>query len=528
MVSFLRHDGRYPARWNQNEGLDQLEKSWDDADIHSIRAGPGSGKSFISVVMQKSLKGKKTAILTPNNDLVRQYKTDYPHLNVLIGKVHYTCNDIDYTGDTRAELNCADINERRKSYCNNCKYLEAKHRSYRTDTVFNVYSYIASITDFMSGEIDNELRADYVILDEAEKCIEMLMEQCTITVNLKDYPIKEIDLVDADKIAEYLREVARDHELLAKELDDKEFKKRGQLKRKAERLFFMAVIIENDFDKYSIGIIRRKRSKILELKPITLPKTVANKILGKKKTIMLSASIFKEDVLEVYSNQNMDINELTFKTCIPAYNRSLFVLRGVYNGVKAKEFPIDQLAKVLLGIAKYCKKKNVLVHTTYGKMEDIADGIYAINPKALVYTHTRETKEDTIKLWKETGGIFLGAGVDTGLDLKDGACRVNIIPQIRYPYLGDPWVEKRKNWANGDRWYTLQALKYVIQAAGRGVRHEKDWCVNICLDPNINTIVNILQKRYNIEIPETFLETLNLFATHVDVKEYLDTFSEVK
>lgn len=521
-MKFLRHDGTWPARKEQDEGLTLLENSWNNADIHAIQAGPGSGKSWLAIVMQKTLKNKRVAILTPHNQLVEQYKKDYPHLNVLIGKVHYNCEDPEYNTRKRSQMNCSEVKEKCKSYCNNCKYVKAKAKSYDVETVYNVYSYIMACMNFETNDINPILQADVVILDEAEKCIDMLMEQCTVTINLNDFPIEENYINDREYIYDFIREVAQDHKDTADLEDD--YKIKAKLKRKAERLFFMATVVKKDFEMYSVGIIKKKRNKFLELKPMVLPRSVANKILGKEKTIMMSATIFKQD-LEVYSKQGLEVNELTFETCIPARNRTLFNLRNTYGGRKAKNVPMDEIAQILINIVKYAKKKNVLIHTTYGKMERLADEMHSINPYLRLHTHTSENKATIIEQWKEEGGILLGAGVDTGLDLKDNLCRVNIIYNIRWPSLGDHWVEKRKAWANGQRWYLLEALKFIIQAAGRGVRHEKDWCLTLCLDPNLKWVVQILQTRYNINVPKTFLDGTNFFADRSDVDRYLKEFS---
>ena len=521
-MKFLRHDGKWAARKEQDEGLTLLENSWNHADIHAIQAGPGSGKSWLAIAIQKTLKNKKVVILTPHNQLVNQYKKDYPYLNVLIGKTHYSCEDPEYNKRKTLKMHCAEVKEKCKSYCNNCKYLKAKHDANHRDTIYNVYSYIMACIDFSTNEINPELQADVVILDEAEKCIDMLMEQCTITVNLADYPLENNLINDREYIYEYLREVATDYKELAENEED--FRVRAKYVKKAERLFFKAVVVKKDFDLYSIGIVKKKRNSFLELKPMVLPRSVANKILGKDKTIMMSATIFKQD-LDIYSKQGIEVNELTFGTCIPKENRMLLNLRNAYGGRKAKNVPIPELAEILLNIIKYAKKKNVLIHTTYGKMEKLADELFTLNPYLKLYTHNSENKQTIIDQWKESGGILLGAGVDTGLDLKDNLCRVNIIYNIRWPSLGDHWVEKRKSWANGQRWYTLEALKYVIQAAGRGVRHENDWCLTLCLDPNLKMVVQMLQKKYNINIPKTFLDAVNFFADRSDVDRYLNQFS---
>ncbi len=100
--------------------------------------------------------------------------------------------------------------------------------------------------------------------------------------------------------------------------------------------------------------------------------------------------------------------------------------------------------------------------------------------------------------------MFLAAGCAEGLDLRDDFCRLNIIPALIRPNLGDPVVMKRRALADGDRWYALETMKTTIQQYGRSTRHEKDHSTTVVMDPTFSRTVN----QYKDDIPTYFKESI--------------------
>jgi len=79
-----------------------------------------------------------------------------------------------------------------------------------------------------------------------------------------------------------------------------------------------------------------------------------------------------------------------------------------------------------------------------------------------------------------------------GFDGKDDVVRYIIIPKMFYAYLGDPLVQKRKEVQPTS--YLIDALRSLIQASGRGTRHEDDYCNTHVLDSGINTLLGMIRR----------------------------------
>jgi len=84
------------------------------------------------------------------------------------------------------------------------------------------------------------------------------------------------------------------------------------------------------------------------------------------------------------------------------------------------------------------------------------------------------------------GSVLISPSMTEGFDLKDELARFQIIAKVQFPYLGDPQVMAKKD--RDSDWYSMQAVMSIIQAVGRGVRHEKDHCVTYVLDSDFKML----------------------------------------
>ncbi len=115
-----------------------------------------------------------------------------------------------------------------------------------------------------------------------------------------------------------------------------------------------------------------------------------------------------------------------------------------------------------------------------------------------------ENKIEKLEYFKKHGGVFLAAGCSEGIDLADDKCRLNIIPQLLFPSLGDPIVIKRKALVDGQLWYGLEVMKTCIQQYGRSTRHEKDWSNTFIFDP----LFGMVYGQTKAHLPKYFSEAI--------------------
>ena len=96
--------------------------------------------------------------------------------------------------------------------------------------------------------------------------------------------------------------------------------------------------------------------------------------------------------------------------------------------------------------------------------------------------------------------VLVGPNLTEGWDGIDNLCRFIIMPKIPFPDLGDTVVKLRMQ--QDSRSYDYAALVAVVQAVGRGMRHEQDYCDAWILDSNWE---RLYQKRRGW-LPKSFTD----------------------
>jgi Rad3-related DNA helicase len=87
-----------------------------------------------------------------------------------------------------------------------------------------------------------------------------------------------------------------------------------------------------------------------------------------------------------------------------------------------------------------------------------------------------------------------------GVDLPDDLARFQIIIKLPYPSLGDKRIKYMFD--NDRQWYVNKMLTYLVQACGRGIRHQEDHCTTYILDGNV---VNVLRDHGKV-LPGYFVD----------------------
>ncbi len=103
--------------------------------------------------------------------------------------------------------------------------------------------------------------------------------------------------------------------------------------------------------------------------------------------------------------------------------------------------------------------------------------------------------------WKKNSppnSVLVAVAMEEGLDLKYDMARWQVILKCPFPNLGDRRVSARKNMADGQSWYRIQALRKLLQSFGRIVRSETDTGETWILD---SSAVRLLQDNWSL-IPE--------------------------
>ena len=100
--------------------------------------------------------------------------------------------------------------------------------------------------------------------------------------------------------------------------------------------------------------------------------------------------------------------------------------------------------------------------------------------------------------------VLVSPSMSEGVDLPYEQCQFQIIYKIPFPYLGDKQVNQRR--LKDPKWYAYKTVMTLIQAYGRGMRAEDDYCETYIIDGNIRML--FYNKLYKPLIPEFFNEAL--------------------
>jgi len=436
-------------RASQIEALSWLADNWSSPGL-VLQLPTGIGKSAIARAIQLQTGA---AILTPNNELLKQYAGSYPDLNTLMGSANYECAD---GGD--------------HDDCIDCGYAKARSRATREPTVYNPLSYIYSPT-----------RADCVVVDEAHKLLDFLRLLVSYRFSKAKYKYPECPDFN------WVQRKADEYNSLGSL-----YKTQNDLKRantsfqKAKTLKRIANLMETKPDDF----ISYFDSDVWVVEPIDVPRSIIEQALGKaKKVILLSATIPPKWAKEILGKRSFEY--LGLDSTIPKENRKVI---SKASKLTSKSSPAE--------VAQWIKSQlsdhpgNAMVHVTYSMGQALSQYF----PNA--YLHTKDTKTSVLKQFKANGGLWIAAGAAEGIDLPGELCRTNLIPIL--PFANNRTPLGAVQFERDPQNYYLQTAIQFIQQAGRTTRGIDDWSVTICGD---SRLVWLLKKCDN-QLPSYFKKAI--------------------
>lgn len=431
-------DGRKEAKPHQIKLLYRILELLTTNDVIGINAPPGWGKSYIARSLQIALG--YTDIITANNNLINQYKRDYPELNVVKGKDHYATSQ-EYETAKRIARSSAP-------------------------SIFNPLSALFTCPR-------DERQTKYTIVDEAHTLGEMLRTAATNTFNTSKAGIPK-RCTSEFELARWAKQ--RFHELNNRLLYEQPTKDQIRELEKVGAVYYSVVGHEQDsiFNlSRSKAVARGRRYETMSVQAVDYPIGLIDQVIGSEKTILMSGTLTKYETEKLACGRpyvHISLPYLAPPAQRPVYVRS-------FDREDRKDIP-----KVCAEIRRLYEEKGrpaTVVHVTYGDVHEYVREMADLQP----IWNTPRNKEQTEADFRSSGGIWLAAGCSEGIDLGDDACRLIIIPRLHFPNKGDIYVQKRLGRPDGRKWYGIKTLETTIQQLGRGVRHSEDYCEHYVFDP---------------------------------------------
>lgn len=484
MFQLFDGSGR-PPRPAQNDVLRWLSQNWARSSIMAFQAPPGVGKTAIAMAIQNEFGGH---VVTISNQLLDQYAESYADTPVLRGRQHYECT-------THEDLSCGDVKALGRKLCSDCPYRKARKGCREGfPTLANPASY------FYASMVPGFQEPDVLVIDEAHRLYDMAMMFVDTVLSVSDYAIPKSlkTLVDFTDWVPLAVGVLREEGM--RFLKAGALEKGAQKARQASRLAELKLAVEAEPENF--WLYREERPwrnvqrEYLCIRPLTAPAKILNQLLGAKKVVLMSATLFRADVERLFPGRPYQFLDLP--SPIPKAQRAIYSC-PVAPKVNKDTDPM-LVAEWIRGWRRRWPDRNTIVHVSYSWAERLRP--FFAPGEALF--NTKEDKAHAIATFKAVGGLFLAAGCAEGIDLPGDQCRLNLIPILHRENLGDPAVQKRRSLPGGQRAFDLEILKTTIQQAGRSSRGPDDWSLTIVGDPVLPLLVNM----HRADLPRSFVEAL--------------------
>ncbi len=431
--------------------LNDIDESLRDGfSVVAENAPPGSGKSAVARCLQRQFT--PTDIITSNNHLIGEtYLKDYP-LNAVMGKDHYATED-EYA---------------------------AAHKLARTiPSIFNPLSYHFAR--------ERGLREpSMIVIDEAHLFVDMLTYLSAYVFPVSKTKIPENAKTEGDLI----KWCYNRYDLLKKAISVPDapgqlFQEFAKIARLRDTLLEGSQHQVFEISKAMIPIGGRRPQKCVVLTPTRVPSGLIKSVTNACRVVAMSGTMSQFDAEIIAAGRSLVYNQrqnLTPKERRPVH----------FDPVPQETRKDAQTLSIKIRNIYLANRVPTLVHVTYQQQNLLADLLQDLRP----LTNTSQNKAKVKKKFVNDGGIWLAAGCAEGIDLPYSQCEQVIIPNVMFPDMGDPFVQKRMGLSDGQYWYKLRGVQNTIQRLYRGLRAADDKCVGHILDPAWSRVYPELQHEF--------------------------------
>lgn len=499
-----------------------------------LEAGTGTGKSAIATTLANMYED--SYILTMTKQLQEQYLDDFSDMLVEIkGRGNYTCN---YKGSCDFCIK-AEYNLRR---CGDCEYQLAFKRAVDAKNVITNYDYLYYV-GVSNGLLDTR---ELLILDEAHNLERKMLMLSSFELN-REYIATKFGLdifqpiMDLTKSVNNLKKNSQYWIDLCNELIGickeriKEIEGEGketvqvtldEFENNPSKFSTFDYVekqrLENDmksFASISLGleyneliidlpdnksIIQNKMDISADFKPFSVSDDTQKLLDLGNVCIFLTGTLGDKDKFCKWNDINPDETYYIYEKSPfeiskrPIYGEFIGSMSG-----KRGNIPKWKNKKAILKIKEIInnhKNQKGVIHTSSNEqafwimdnLEDYDLRFVGGSDRNEILREFRQSSDDI---------ILIGASIKDGVDFKGDLCRFQIVFKVPYPQLNEQ-VIYRKNL--DPSWYYYQAVMAIMQAYGRGIRDNDDYCVMYILDSDFKKLVDFNRNFFN----EYFLEAI--------------------
>lgn len=486
-------------RPSQVKAIEEILKGFSEVDLVVLDAPTGTGKTLIADSVRQ-LMSVSALYMCTTKTLQDQVGRDFPYGVILKGRNNYPTGLYPqrFNGSRWDNLSCADCtkspgDDNSCQWCESvqtCAYERAKRKALASN--FSIVN-----TSYFLTECNGPGRFSgrgLVIADESD-CIEKeLMGYVEVEISdkrIKQYklPVPKVTVEESWKewVEEVYPIIQREGERVSSRIPSSDLRILREGKYLVNLLSKLRLLKEGL--ESGTWLYTGDKNKV-SFKPVTV-EGLGEGYLWKhgKKWLLMSGTVISSQELLESLGWTSPYRTVKLSSTFKLENRRVVVRPVADMSKKGRDNGEDEeLVKGVTSIVSN-RPESILIHTvSYDLARIIGDSLKS-NPilggrQILSYESADRRESSLSKFTSEKGSIILAPSFDRGIDLPGELCRVQIIAKIPYLNINDKQVAKRL-YGGGQRgrtWYTVQAVRTLIQMCGRGVRGPDDWCVTYILD----------------------------------------------
>lgn len=487
-----------------------------------VSAPTGAGKSPIALGVARAwyLENRhKTTILTHQRALQAQYMgyDMVPELRQATGRQNWECIHEDVIpGTTAARAPCTDGVECRLAgimepeAAPDCPYFLQRWRAMRAPIRVLNYPYY-----FLQSK-KGMFRSHALVCDEGHRLDKAILEAATVTFTRDALELlaqlripfpttRDGDVIEdpTHPLVDYARFAAGRIESRLATLPRGNAQNRAASRvREIHRQTKELLDGVDWLGSQRVTCVLREHSVIPILSEQLAPRALFGGLESPRRLGLLSATIFDP----AYYARRLGLLEdkvdfVEIPSAFPVERRPIYIKPVAKMNVKTTKDPVvlQALVESIDNIIMQYKGRKGLIHCgSYALGREIYERSYYKDRFVVAVPGDNRLQAFT----DSADGVYLAPAAYEGLDLKDDLARFNIVAKLSWPNRGDPVTAAQLERVPG--FNNHETASALVQAVGRGMRHDMDWCHNYILDGTFN----ILWAQMQHTLPKWFGEAL--------------------
>lgn len=476
-----------------------------------LEAPTGSGKSLIAMVAGQASGGVTYSV--HSKMLQHQITIDFPEAKSLFGRSNYPCVEA-------SDATCDECYHSKYTPCKSkkdCIYDLEKKITLRSGLKILNYDYLLTECNYV-GQFSG---SPFNIVDEADNMENTLINFVTLTFT--SYSLGKLGIAP---FAQRLRQTSKDQAGLLEEWQNfastakiraqgiidhlthkignsvdlfgevpEQTQKDLKERTRVQRLMMKIKLFQDNVDE--TWVLDADQEDKFIFRPLWMNEVLAEEFLWHhaKKWVLMSAS-FLPVHLET-KRLGIPMEDVAYK-CLPStfpIERRPIHVESVANLTgKTMEAETPKLCVRIKEIVDTHPTVKGLIHGVSYKLS--RDIMVRVNDKRLII-HDSNNRMDVLTEFVESKQplVLVSPSMERGISLEADLCRFIIVAKAPFLYLGDKIVAKRVYSSKmGSEWYAAVMLTTVLQATGRGMRSEDDFCENYILDEQF---MRVFQQKPN-------------------------------